>query len=81
MLKALVPVDSAGNSLGAIRHVVKLVQGREPLEIHLLNVQTTLPCFITQFVSREVLYSTVSVTTKPRRRSRRRGRFRNDIPG
>ena len=55
MLKALVPVDSAGNSLGAIRHVVKLVQGREPLEIHLLNVEPTLPSHITRFVSKEVL--------------------------
>ncbi len=55
MLKALVPVDSAGNSLGAIRHVVKLVQGREPLEIHLLNVEPHLPSHITRFVSREVL--------------------------
>jgi nucleotide-binding universal stress UspA family protein len=55
MLKALVPVDGAGNSLGAIRHVIKLVQGREPLEIHVLNVQPPLPKDITQFVSRQVV--------------------------
>jgi len=55
MLKALVPVDTAGNSLGAIRHVVKLVQGREPLEIHLLNVEPALPSHITRFLSKEVL--------------------------
>ena len=55
MLKALVPVDSAGNSLGAIRHVVKLVQEREPLEIHLLNVEPTLPSHITRFLSKDIL--------------------------
>lgn len=55
MLKALVPVDTTGNSLGAIRHVVKLVQGREPLEIHLLNVEPALPSHVTRFVSKEVL--------------------------
>ena len=53
MLKALLPVDSAGNSLGAIRHVVKLVQGREPLEIHLLNVEPALPSHISGFLSKE----------------------------
>lgn len=55
MLKALVPVDTTGNSLGAIRHVIKLVQGREPLEIHLLNVEPALPGHITRFLSKEVL--------------------------
>ena len=55
MLKALVPVDGTGNSLGAIRHVIKLVQGREPLEIHVLNVQPPLPRDVTQFVSRDVV--------------------------
>ena len=53
MLKALVPVDSTGNSLGAIRHVVKLVEGREPLEVHLLNVEPPLPGHISRFISRE----------------------------
>ena len=55
MLKALVPVDSTGNSLGAIRHVVKLVRGREPLEVHLLNVEPPLPGHITRFVAKEQL--------------------------
>lgn len=55
MLKALAPVDGSNNSLGAIRHVIKLVQGREPLEIHLLNVQPPLPRDITQFVSKQIL--------------------------
>ena len=57
MLKALVPVDSTGNSLGAIRHVVKLVEGREPLEIHLLNVEPHLPQHISRFLSQEDLAS------------------------
>jgi nucleotide-binding universal stress UspA family protein len=55
MLKALVPVDSTGNALGAIHHVIKLVSQREPLEIHLLNVETSLPSHITRFVSKENL--------------------------
>jgi nucleotide-binding universal stress UspA family protein len=55
MLKALVPVDGTGNSLGAIRHVVKLVQEREPLEIHLLNVEPHLPGHISRFLSKDVL--------------------------
>ena len=55
MLKALVPVDSTGNSLDAIRHVVKLVQEREPLEIHLLNVESHLPGHISRFLSKDIL--------------------------
>lgn len=55
MLKALVPVDSSGNALGAIRHVVKLVEGREPLEIHLLNVEPHLPSHVSRFLSKETI--------------------------
>jgi nucleotide-binding universal stress UspA family protein len=55
MLKALVPVDSTGNALGAIRHVVKLVEGRELLDIHLLNVEPALPGSLTRHVARELL--------------------------
>jgi nucleotide-binding universal stress UspA family protein len=39
MLKALVPVDGSDNSLRAVRHLISLVKGREPLEVYLLNVQ------------------------------------------
>lgn len=39
MLKALIPVDGSENSLRAVRHVIGLVQGREPMEIHVVNVQ------------------------------------------
>jgi nucleotide-binding universal stress UspA family protein len=53
MLKALVPVDGSSNSLCAVRHVIKLVQDREPLEIHLLNVQPPLHGDVTSFVSKE----------------------------
>jgi nucleotide-binding universal stress UspA family protein len=52
MLKALVAVDGSDNSLSAVRHVIKLVQDREPLEIHLLNVQPRLPGDVTMFVGR-----------------------------
>ena len=39
MLKALVPVDGSRTSLRAVEHVVKLVQGREPMAVLLVNVQ------------------------------------------
>ena len=39
MLKALVPVDGSSTSERAVRHVISLVKGRDPMEIHLLNVQ------------------------------------------
>ena len=51
MLKALVPVDGSANSLGAIRHVIKLVKNREPLEIHVLNVQPPVHGDVTMFIS------------------------------
>jgi nucleotide-binding universal stress UspA family protein len=53
MLKALVPVDGSSNSLCAVRHVIKLVQDREPLEVHLLNVQPQLPGDVTSFVAKQ----------------------------
>ena len=49
MLKALVPVDGSSNSLCAVRHVIKLVQDREPLNIHLLNVQPPFRGDVTSF--------------------------------
>lgn len=39
MLKALVPVDGSRTSLHAVEHVIKLVKGREPLAVLLVNVQ------------------------------------------
>ena len=57
MLKALIAVDGSGHSLGAVRHVIKLVQEREPLEIHLLNVQPPLPGDVTRFVDGSVVKS------------------------
>ena len=39
MLKALVPIDGSRNSMRAIRHLIDLVREREPMEVHLLNVQ------------------------------------------
>jgi nucleotide-binding universal stress UspA family protein len=53
MLKALVPIDGSSNSLCAVRHVIKLVQDREPLEIHLLNVQPPFRGDVTSFVAKE----------------------------
>lgn len=41
MFKLLVPIDGSENSLAALRHVMKLRdQFREPIELHLLNVQS-----------------------------------------
>jgi nucleotide-binding universal stress UspA family protein len=39
MLKALVPVDGSANSDRAVRHLISLVRGREPMTLYLLNVQ------------------------------------------
>lgn len=39
MLKALVPVDGSHTSLRAVEHVIKLIQGREPMAVLLVNVQ------------------------------------------
>ncbi len=39
MLKALLPVDGSENSLRAVKHLITLVQGREPMDVHILNVQ------------------------------------------
>ena len=33
MLKALAPIDGSPNSLGAVRHIIKLVKDREPLDV------------------------------------------------
>ena len=55
MLKALVPVDGSANSLSAVRHVIKLVSDREPLEIHLLNVQPPLHGDVTMFIGSKVV--------------------------
>jgi nucleotide-binding universal stress UspA family protein len=41
MVKALVPVDGSSASERAVRHVIALMKGREPMEIHLINVQDT----------------------------------------
>lgn len=44
MKKVLVPVDGSENSTRVIRHVLNLAaELKEPLEIHLLNVQHPLP--------------------------------------
>jgi nucleotide-binding universal stress UspA family protein len=53
LLKALVPIDGSDNSLCAVRHVIRLVEDREPLEIHLLNVQPPFRGDVTSFVAKE----------------------------
>ena len=39
MLKALVPVDGSSTSERAVRHVIALAKGGDPIEVHLINVQ------------------------------------------
>jgi nucleotide-binding universal stress UspA family protein len=39
MLKALVPIDGSSASERVVRHVIALLKGREPMEVHLINVQ------------------------------------------
>ena len=55
MLKALVPVDGSDCSLAAVRHVIKLVRDREPLDIHLLNAQPPFHGDVTAFVAPSVV--------------------------
>jgi nucleotide-binding universal stress UspA family protein len=44
MLKVLVPVDGSGNSLRAVEYVIAQTPlFKEPLDIHLLNVQHAFP--------------------------------------
>ena len=39
MLKALIPVDGSPASERVVCHVIALMNGREPMEVHLINVQ------------------------------------------
>ena len=55
MLKALVAIDGSDNALGAVQHVIKLVHGREPLEVHVLNVQAPLHGDVSMFVNGSVI--------------------------
>ena len=50
MHKALVPINGSDNPLCAVRHVINLVRDREPLEVHLLNVQPDLRGLVTSFI-------------------------------
>jgi nucleotide-binding universal stress UspA family protein len=56
VLKALVPIDGSENGLCAVRHVVKLIRDREPLDVHLLNVQPPLRGDITAFVPERAVH-------------------------
>jgi nucleotide-binding universal stress UspA family protein len=56
MLKALVPVDGSENSLCAVRHVIKLIEDAEQIELHLLNVQPPLRSDITTFVPEKAVH-------------------------
>ncbi len=55
MLKALVPVDGSENADRAVRHVAKLIGDREPLEVHLINVQPPFHGDVSTFVGKKTL--------------------------
>jgi nucleotide-binding universal stress UspA family protein len=38
-MKALIAIDGSKTSERAVRHAIELSKGREPIEIHLINVQ------------------------------------------
>lgn len=52
MLKVLVPVDGAGNSLVAARHAIAEYRRQNELEIHLLNVQPRLSRHVSRWINR-----------------------------
>jgi nucleotide-binding universal stress UspA family protein len=52
MLKVLVPVDGAGNSLVATRHAITEYRRDNDLEIHLLNVQPRLSRHVSRWINR-----------------------------
>jgi nucleotide-binding universal stress UspA family protein len=52
MLKVLVPVDGAGNSLVAVRHAIAEYRRHGDLEIHLLNVQPRLSRHVARWINR-----------------------------
>jgi YjbE family integral membrane protein len=52
MLKVLVPVDGAGNSLVAARHAITEYRRDNDLEIHLLNVQPRLSRHVSRWINR-----------------------------
>jgi nucleotide-binding universal stress UspA family protein len=56
MLKALVPIDGSENALSAVRHVIRLVRDREPLDLHLLNVQPPVHGDVTAFVPKAAVH-------------------------
>jgi nucleotide-binding universal stress UspA family protein len=55
MLKALVAVDGSQTALCAVRHVIKLIRDREPLEVHVVNVQPPTRGDVTMFVSASIV--------------------------
>ena len=50
MLKILVPVDGSSKTLHTLRHVIAERDRHHALELHLLNVQPSLPRHVARFV-------------------------------
>jgi nucleotide-binding universal stress UspA family protein len=56
MLKALVPVDGSENALCAVRHIIKLIENHERIEVHLLNAQPPMRSDVTVFVPEKAVH-------------------------
>lgn len=50
MHRVLIPVDSTGNSLKAVEHVVNRHAGEDGLEVHLVHVSTPLSQYVARFL-------------------------------
>lgn len=55
MRKVLVPIDGSANSGLAIKHIIRMQQQNESMEVHLLNVQQPLNRQASRFVDGNVL--------------------------
>lgn len=57
MLKVLVPVNGSENAHRAVQHLLRMHRDKEPMEVHLLNVQSPFPRYISRFLSRDQIVS------------------------
>ena len=49
MTSVVVPIEEGRDPAGAIEHVIELYR-KEPIRIHLLNVRTPLPSYVSRFI-------------------------------
>ena len=56
MLKVLIPVNGSANCLFAVKQVIREFMNNTAMEIHLLNVQSPLPKYVTRFVNTRTIH-------------------------